>query len=488
MERLRDLIVFLPGITGSVLQKDGKDVWGFSGRTVWGVLTSRGASIRDLALQDDDPDAEELGDGISAVRVMPDAHLVPGLWKIDGYSAFVRMLAATFSVMRGDLLGDKPANFYEFPYDWRRDNRAIGRQLKRRIECWLPRWRNHSGASDAKVILVAHSMGGLVARHYLEVLEGWRDCRALITFGTPFRGSLNALDYLANGYKAVFVDLTETMRSFTSVYQLLPIYKVMRCDGSYCRVSEMDSIMGVDRGRAGEALRFHRDIEQAVDAHMKDADYADSATGYRILPIVGVRQPTLQSAEIVEGRLEAAWKSPDWIDEALGGGDGTVPRASATPIELSKEFRETFVAERHASLQANKGILADVIERLLQMQARQRAPMRGPTPRPDAAGRPGLSLALDDLYLPGEPVMVRAKLVGGRDDQVTKVSGDALAPKARVKAVGRGGTALLRPFAPDKRGWVLRLDDLAPALYRIEVQVKVRAARLAVRDLFEIAG
>jgi triacylglycerol esterase/lipase EstA (alpha/beta hydrolase family) len=63
-------------------------------------------------------------------------------------------------------------------------------------------------------------MGGLVARYYLEVLEGWRDCRALITFGTPYRGSANALNYLANGYKKLFLDLTEVMRSFSSIYQL----------------------------------------------------------------------------------------------------------------------------------------------------------------------------------------------------------------------------------------------------------------------------
>jgi hypothetical protein len=33
-------------------------------------------------------------------------------------------------------------------------------------------------------------MGGLVARHYLEVFDGWRDTRMLVTFGTPYRGSV----------------------------------------------------------------------------------------------------------------------------------------------------------------------------------------------------------------------------------------------------------------------------------------------------------
>jgi triacylglycerol esterase/lipase EstA (alpha/beta hydrolase family) len=52
-------------------------------------------------------------------------------------------------------------------------------------------------------------MGGLISRYYLEVLEGWRDCRALVTFGTPYRGAVDAVNYLANGYKQLFVELTE---------------------------------------------------------------------------------------------------------------------------------------------------------------------------------------------------------------------------------------------------------------------------------------
>ncbi|HYV00992.1 MAG TPA: hypothetical protein VEM93_01425 [Actinomycetota bacterium] len=37
---MRDVVVILPGITGSVLQKDGKDVWAFSaGAAVRAALT-----------------------------------------------------------------------------------------------------------------------------------------------------------------------------------------------------------------------------------------------------------------------------------------------------------------------------------------------------------------------------------------------------------------------------------------------------------------
>jgi len=85
-KRMGDVIVMLPGITGSVLQRDGKDVWAPTAGAGIGALLSLGKNVKGLALTDDPPDVDDLGDGVVATRVMPDVHLIPGLWKIDGYS------------------------------------------------------------------------------------------------------------------------------------------------------------------------------------------------------------------------------------------------------------------------------------------------------------------------------------------------------------------------------------------------------------------
>ncbi|MGK7898596.1 MAG: lecithin--cholesterol acyltransferase, partial [Xenococcus sp. (in: cyanobacteria)] len=177
--KMRDIVVILPGITGSVLQKDGKDIWAISGQVAWEFLKSRGGSTQQLKLNHhDDPEAEDLGDGIKATRLVADAHLVPGLVKIDGYTATAKVIKDNFDVIKGNIHEDKPANFFDFPYDWRRDNRANAKILKRLLDLRLKQWREHTGLKDAKVILLAHSMGGLISRYYLEVLEGWRDCKA----------------------------------------------------------------------------------------------------------------------------------------------------------------------------------------------------------------------------------------------------------------------------------------------------------------------
>ncbi|MGH3144115.1 MAG: esterase/lipase family protein, partial [Gaiellales bacterium] len=284
---MRDVVICLPGITGSVLRKDGRDVWNISGGAVIGALTTLGKNIQGLKLEEDPPDVDDLGDGITAPEVIRDVHLIPGLWKIDGYTKMLRYIEETFDVTRG-------RNLFEFPYDWRRDNRVAARKLQRESDAWLKAWRTSSGAADAKLVLVGHSMGGLISRYFLECLDGWRDTRTLVTFGTPYRGSLGALDTLVNGKKIKFFDLTELARSFTAIHQLLPTYPCYVDDGSDpAYVDEVD-IPHLDRARTKAALDFHREIRSAVDAHLEDEAYVESR--YGLGRIVGIKQPTRQSA------------------------------------------------------------------------------------------------------------------------------------------------------------------------------------------------
>ena len=191
---MADLVVLLPGITGSVLRKDGRDVWAMTAGAVADALFSLGNNISELELGDGDAD-----DGVTAPLVVPDLHLIPGLWKIDGYSKVSGYLQGQFAVTPG-------RNFHQFPYDWRRDNRVAAHRLKEQTDGWLCDWRQES--PEARLILVGHSMGGLVARYFLECLEGWRDTRRLVTFGTPYRGSLNALSFLVHGMKNTLGPIT----------------------------------------------------------------------------------------------------------------------------------------------------------------------------------------------------------------------------------------------------------------------------------------
>ena len=119
--------------------------------------------MRSLQLTDDPWEVDDLGDGVTAPRLMSGVHLVPGLWSIDVYAGISKMITDTFDVIPGET-------YIEFPYDWRRDNRNAARRLQRLAEEKLHAQRQRN--PDAKLILIGHSMGGLVARYFLECLGG----------------------------------------------------------------------------------------------------------------------------------------------------------------------------------------------------------------------------------------------------------------------------------------------------------------------------
>jgi pimeloyl-ACP methyl ester carboxylesterase len=384
---MTDVVVLLPGITGSVLQKDGKDVWAVSPGAALQALVSFGHSISDLELHDDG----NLDDGVTAPRVMPDIHLIPGLWKIDGYGKVSRYIQQTFGAKLG-------RNYFEFPYDWRRDNRVAARQLKEKSDEWLFQWRKEH--PEAKLILIGHSMGGLVSRYFLECLDGWRGTRMLVTFGTPYRGSVNAIEFIVRGMRKGFgpvtlLDLSKMLRSFTSVYQLLPVYPCYQADQGQklVRVSESTGIPNLDPDRAKAAEAFHREIEQAVEKHLDDDEYMRDR--YAIHPIVGTFQPTNQSArragETVEILREYKGEDRD--------GDGTVPRDSATPIEFKHEEGAMFASERHASLQ---NLDAALVQLSGLLTGHDTAAFKD-------LPRTAISLDLEDAYAADEPIRVRVR-------------------------------------------------------------------------------
>lgn len=477
--KMKDIIIIIPGITGSVLQKDGKDVWGVSGQAAWQAIKTFGQSLYDLKLEQDDLETEDLGDGIRATRLIEDACIVPGLIKIDGYTRTSNLITKNFDVTRGNIYtdpDDRAANFYHFPYDWRRDNRFTAKLLKRLIDKRLKRWREFTGNPDAKAILLAHSMGGLVSRYYLEVEGGWRDCKALFTFGTPYRGAPQIVKYLVEGYKKLFLDMTEVFRSLPSVYQLLPIYPMLNMGGEEdIRIADAENVPNIKRERAQEALeKFHRKIEEEVAKNLQNEDYRRLFT---TVPIVGIHQPTFQSAVLGnDGTFKA---SEDILPSSLrnrpdlGAGDGSVPLVSAIPIELSNSFNNAFIAETHGMLQNQSLILRDLQHRLEASQF-DLATIRAP--------ESAISLAVDDLYLSDEPIVLRSKVIttpgvmtGALQAEIASVTGDRPALNLTLEQ-------------QQEQDWSAAIDSLPPGQYRVTIKTEIANDQTPtpVHDLFEV--
>ena len=437
-----DIVVLLPGISGSVLTKDGSDVFGLTVSAGLRALWTGGGSIRDLALTEDPPGADDLGDGVVATALAPDAHLIPGLWRIDGYDRLERALLRHHALTR-------EVDYFRFPYDWRRDNRVAARRLQVAAEVWLRDRRKTF--PEARLILVAHSMGGLVARYFLEVLGGWRDARWLVTFGTPFRGSLNALNFLGNGFRKLggLVDLSATLRSFTSIYQLLPIYPCLRLpDGPLRRLTEVADVPGLSPDKVRDAREFHGEIERAVARNLDDAAYRD--LGYRAQRIMGIEHATFQSGTVIGDRIRM---NQTFEQEPLYG-DGTVPRVSATPPEVPEEHGTIYACTRHASLQNAEAVIVH-LRGVLTAEPLGRF----------LAGNPvTVAVDLDDVYEAGEPVIVKVKPSDPGIDLT--VSLERLAGPA-----GSGGENRIEVSVEEVEDWQeVTLPSPGPGCYRVLVR------------------
>ncbi|MBC7880755.1 MAG: hypothetical protein H7Y37_05420 [Anaerolineae bacterium] len=246
-QNLKDIVVILPGILGSVLQKNGKDLW-ISGTSALANVAAAKSWNTELRLLNDSGKPEEAGDGVKAVGILRGIGIVPGFWKWDGlgYTRLLQVIEENFKTVRALPEEGKLANLIEFPYDWRRDNRFTAQWLSITVAKFLGQWREKSGNKDAKAIFIVHSMGGLVARYYLDVLGGWQNCRALITLGTPFRGSPLAAGALSNGNRILgIIDVSDALRTMDSPYQLLPSYRFVLNENEYHSLSGLQALPNI---------------------------------------------------------------------------------------------------------------------------------------------------------------------------------------------------------------------------------------------------
>lgn len=415
-----DLVVVLPGITGSTLGVKGDDgspasehlIWAASAGAVWKLLTRRN-SILDKALPAGIGD-EHPGDGVEPVALMPDVHVLPGIWTpIRGYDVLVDALE-DLGYKRDN--GAQPPNLLTFPYDWRLSNRYNGQRLATVVEPALERHRARGGEfADARLVFVCHSMGGLVARWYIEKCGGAEVTRKLITLGTPWRGATDALEQLVNGVKKgigpISIDLTAFSRSMPSLFQLLPEYACIADGrGGFAKTTEV-SVPNLDTAMVADAMAFHTDLQAAEAARPAALESSHL--------VIGVRQPTRTTVTLRDGTAVTS--------ETFGAdndyGDGTVTLTGA--VGLGESFdtnRAVRVPDQHTNLQCNRVALDQVQEILTARPVRRRdltsVSVRASVPDLVVAGR-RVDVALDleadgDDEAPDVPVTVTISSEDGK--------------------------------------------------------------------------
>lgn len=448
---VRDIVVLLPGILGSVLghTPDPKDdVWAISPDAIFKALLSAGKSIESLGFSSlEDGHKDPAPDGLKGTRLFTDLHLVPGLWKIDGYGRIDEELRNHLELVRSD-------NYFDFPYDWRLDNRLAAVRLKGETDRWLASRRDALHDDNVKLILIAHSMGGLVARYFLERLEGWKDARMLITFGTPYFGSIQALGFLINGYPIrklgiTLFDFSRVIRSFPSLYQLLPTYRAIKVgQGDMLKLRDVvDSIPNADPHEIHDAIDFHDEIAAAVKAHQRDSQYISEA--YERHPVVGAEQPTAVWATVESddrATLHDSYPGQPWT------GDGTVPWISAHPKDHPSGIPEAGIyrPEKHGSLQNAEDVLLEVRNLVARLAAVEAVNVEVP--------RSGISLQIQDWNDDGTIEIVARCDIGPLHAEISNATVSSGEVVESVKLSSAGGTY---------RG---RVSGLPTGTYRVKVR------------------
>ena len=283
---------------------------------------------------------------------MPDLHVLPGIWTaVKGYDRLLARLRALGYREPGP--GVPAGNLIPVAYDWRLSCRYNGKRLGTIVEPALKRWRDQGGPyADAQVVFVCHSMGGLIARWYIEKCGGAEITRKLITLGTPYRGAARALGQLVNGAHPGLgpfrLDLTRFARTMPSLHQLLPEYACLQHGEDLAKTTGI-TLPELDIAMVADAMRFYTDLQDA-EARRPQSLAATHA-------IVGTTQATATTARLTDGRIELL---DSYQDRDLYG-DATVPIVAACRPDVpmdSNTLRR--VPDKHGNLQRNTAALDEV--------------------------------------------------------------------------------------------------------------------------------
>lgn len=304
-------LVFVPGLMGSELRLSGTDslglkrdslVWGEDCRSVWNTLAFA---------------PEILGSrNLVATSVIRAIHLPGGIPVKKVYGPLLDFCCAEVGLTL--TLG---SNFRTFPYDWRLDLIHTAKLLKDFVH-GLPE----------PVFIVAHSMGGLVARLMLNMKDSSASrVRGVFQIASPIEGSANAFISLKKEPSFGFITdmlwksfhqldalkrakLMNAVGNMESLYQLLPPRSntiLLKSNGRQLSALDSDGWQKRDHPFLTSASRVHKLLEKEPS-----------------VPIKCVYAVALNTNWLIA--IDDSWNILATSVSALG--DGTVTTASASAV------------------------------------------------------------------------------------------------------------------------------------------------------------
>ena len=241
-------------------------------------------------------------------------------------------------------------NVLPFAFDWRLNIDEAVKDLASQLTDW---------AKGEPAHIVAHSMGGLVARRFIQQCPAlWRSMQdptdqgrggRLVMMGTPNKGSY-AIPLIFSGEektvkKLEMVDLQHNMRELLEIINTFP--------GSYQMMPSPDVDAGDDHAKLFD-IETWRDLP-VVKQHLKTGrDFQQALSTVtdpeRLVYVAGYDQETPCRIKIETGG--------NFTYQTTMDGDGRVPHL----FGLLDGVRTFYVAEEHGSLPRNESVLAAIHE------------------------------------------------------------------------------------------------------------------------------
>ena len=348
-----DAVVVVPGIMGSSLESESGVVWGLH-RLGWyaKAWSHRRSALDELMLSEEEREGRY--GRIRATGLLQRPAWAPFLQGIEPYGALLDGIRAV--VVHEDAI-------CSFPYDWRLPVAYNATLLERKARAHLAVWEAHPeyqrfrrelpDSRPARLVIVAHSMGGLLTR----TLPNDLDIRATVTLATPFDGAAKAALILNTGPGTPLPLPRERLRAMAKtlpgLHDLLPTYRCLDdVDGDTepARLTpEVVEDIGGDYELATASFAWHAQ----VGAHRP--------AGHR--PLIGIKQPTDSSLTLRGGILTGHGYTFEPTADGLArdrhgilvrnvrDGDGTVPYNSALP---SSHGQMSTLAQQHGPIAKSK--------------------------------------------------------------------------------------------------------------------------------------
>jgi pimeloyl-ACP methyl ester carboxylesterase len=324
-------VLIIPGIMGSELYENDELIWPDLVRLVGNPFD--GFLSESLRL-------DQNGNSIRQIKAKA---VIKKILTSDTFEGLIDELTAN-----GYVLGE---NLFLFPYDWRLDLNQTRHLLAVAINSIL----SLSGAE--KVDIIAHSMGGLLAKNYVEEYGGSLVQR-FITVGTPHLGAPKSFNVLMSGDLDIPFGVVNASRikeiaiNSPAIYQLLPNivfipstsrYLVTVIDGitQELNYDEINQFL-VDMGKNESLINRARNLHNALLTTSINGVF----DGVETHNIIGCKNPTQYTYYInpVTGSI---------LYTKYGTGDGTVPLMSGMVFNSIKYFVPNV---SHVDLPANENI------------------------------------------------------------------------------------------------------------------------------------